>query len=67
MLKYIIGSVYSGNANGLLDPRCVDILYGRLEWPKAWGMYWMFWSRVRAAAALGLPLLGSNMDPKAMQ
>lgn len=40
MLKCIIGMAVSKNLNGSIKPECVEVLYGRAEWPTGWGLYW---------------------------
>jgi hypothetical protein len=39
MLKCALGLVFSKSIAGCLKPECVDVLYGRVEWPPGWGLY----------------------------
>jgi hypothetical protein len=39
MLKCLLGLTFSKNFSGCMKPECVDVLYGRAEWPPGWGLY----------------------------
>ncbi|VTU00749.1 Uncharacterized protein OS=Mesorhizobium sp. STM 4661 GN=MESS4_830393 PE=4 SV=1 [Gemmataceae bacterium] len=40
MLKCIIGLAASGNIKHCeLKPECVDLLFGRIDWPEHWGLF----------------------------
>jgi hypothetical protein len=39
MLKCLVGLTASGNVKGTLKPECSDILFGRIDWPEGWGLY----------------------------
>jgi hypothetical protein len=39
MLKCLIGMTFSGNIKNQLKPECLELLFQRLLWPDAWGLY----------------------------
>jgi SEC-C motif len=39
MLKCLLGGTVSNNFSSRLKPECLEILYGRLDWPSHWGLY----------------------------
>ncbi|MEP7289114.1 MAG: SEC-C metal-binding domain-containing protein [Chloroflexota bacterium] len=40
MLKCLLGATYSKNfPQSSIRAECLDILYGRMEWPSGWGLY----------------------------
>jgi hypothetical protein len=39
MLKCLVGLSVSGNIKNQVKPECVDLLFERLAWPGAWGLY----------------------------
>jgi hypothetical protein len=40
MLKCLIGATYSKNfAQRSIKAECLDLLYGRIEWPSSWGLH----------------------------
>jgi hypothetical protein len=39
MLKCLLGLSVSKNIKSQLKPECIDLLFGRSDWPEQWGLY----------------------------